>query len=112
MAPTKTAPAAAAEEVKSETTLRNGLRNQAEREIIEAHRAEFDTRLESLYTANGLSFRKRLTQEERAAKVAAEKKAKAKAKLDALLAENPEFATELAGQTSIEDLQNTGGVGE
>lgn len=108
----KTSEEAAVEEVKNETSLRNGLRNQAERELIEAHRAEFDARLESLYTANGLSFRKRLTQEERAAKQAAEKKAKAKAKLEALLAENPELAAELPGQTSIEDLQNTGGVGD
>lgn len=109
---TEESPVNSTAENLSDTHVRNGLRNQAEREIIEAHRAEFDARLESLYTANGLSFRKRLTQEERAAKVAAEKKAKAKAKLDALLAENPEFAAELAGQTSIEDLQNTGGVGE
>lgn len=112
MATNKKSEEAATEEVKNETSLRNGLRNQAEREIIEAHRAEFDTRLESLYTANGLSFRKRLTQEERAAKQAAERLAKAKAKLDALLAENPELASELPGQTSIEDLQNTGGVGD
>lgn len=104
---------AAAEEVtKSETQLRNGLRNQAERELIEAHRAEFDQRLESLYNANGLAFRKRMTPQERAEKLAAEKKAKAKAKFDALLAENPDFVAELAGQTSIEDLQNTGGVGD
>lgn len=96
----------------SDTALRNKLRNQAEREILEAHRTEFDARLESLYTASGLAFRKRLTQEQRAEKLAAEKKAKAKAKFDALLAENPDFVTELAGQTSIEDLQNTGGVGD
>jgi hypothetical protein len=112
MATKKTSTEAATEVTTSETALRNGLRNQAERQIIEAHRADFDSLLERLYTENGLSFRKRLTAEERAAKQAEEKRAKAKAKLDALLAEHPDLAGELAGQTSIEDLQNTGGVGE
>lgn len=104
-----TAPAAAAEVVKSDTALRNQLRNQAERHIIEQHREEFDKFAEALYTQNGLSFRRRVSAEERAAKVEADKKAKAKAKLDALLSEYPDL---IPGQTSIDDLQNTGGVEE
>ena len=103
---------AAAEVTKNETTTRNALRNQAEREIIEAHRADFDARLEALYTENGLSFRKRLTAQQREEQKAADKRAKAKAKLDAILAEHPDLAAQIDGQTTIEDLQNTGGVGE
>lgn len=103
---------AATDVVVSETTLRNSLRNQAERSIIEAHRADFDAKLEELYTAAGLTFRKRLTKEQREAAKVEAKKAKDRAKLDALLAANPDFVAHIVGQTSIEDLQNTGGVGE
>ena len=112
MATKKTSAESAKAEVKSETALRNQLRNQAEREIIEAHRADFDSRLEALYTEKGLSFRKRLTAQQREEQKAADKRAKAKAKLDAILKEHPDLAGEIDGQTTIEDLQNTGGVGE
>lgn len=93
------------------TALRNKLRNQAERHILELHRDEFDAYAEQLYTENGLSFRRRVSAEEREAKIAAEKEAKAKAKLEKLYAEFPNLRP-LENQTSIEDLQNTGGVGE
>jgi len=105
--------APAKEEAKTGTALRNQLRNQAERHILELHRDEFDAYTEKLYTDNGLTYRRRVTPEERAAKVAAEKEAKAKAKLEKLYAEFPNLRP-LDGQTevSVEDLQNTGGVGE
>lgn len=103
---------AAAEVTVSETALRNQLRNQASREILDAHRADFDSKLEALYTKNGLTYRKRLTQEQRQEQKNQEKSAKAKAKLDALLAEHPELLQVLPGQSTIEDLQNTGGAGE
>lgn len=109
MATKKTSAEAAKEIVKSDTAKRNALRNQGERYILDKYRAELDEHLEKLYTDNGLSFRKRLTPQERAERKAEEKKAKAKAKLDALIAEYPDL---IEGQTSIEDLQNTGGVGD
>ena len=98
-------------ETKTGTALRNQLRNQAERHILETHRDEFDAYAEKLYTDNGLTFRRRVTAEEREAKVAADKEAKAKAKLEKLYAEFPNLRP-VEGQTAIEDLQNTGGVGD
>lgn len=98
-------------DAKDGTALRNKLRNQAERHILELHRDEFDAYAEQLYTENGLSFRRRVSAEEREAKLAADKEAKAKAKLEKLYAEFPNLRP-VEGQSSIEDLQNTGGVGE
>lgn len=108
------AEAASTKEDLSNTALRNKLRNQAERHILELHRDEFDAYAEQLYTENGLSFRRRVSAEERAAKAQQDKEAKAKAKLEKLYAEFPNLRP-LEGQTeavSVEDLQNTGGVGE
>lgn len=99
------------DEPKSGTALRNQLRNQAERHILELHRDEFDAYAEELYTKNGLSFRRRVSAEEREAKAQQEKEAKAKAKLEKLYAEFPNLRP-VEGQTAIEDLQNTGGVGD
>jgi hypothetical protein len=105
---------APAEEAKTGTALRNQLRNQAERHILETHRDEFDAYAEKLYTDNGLTFRRRVSAEEREAKAQQDKEAKAKAKLEKLYAEFPNLRP-VEGQTeavSVEDLQNTGGVGE
>lgn len=112
--PTKKNPVAEAASTKedlSNTALRNKLRNQAERHILELHREEFDAYAEQLYTENGLSFRKRVTAEQREAAKLADKEAKAKAKLEKLYAEFPNLRP-VEGQQSIEDLQNTGGIGE
>jgi hypothetical protein len=110
--PTKKNPETpSAEPGKSGTALRNQLRNKAERYILEKYRDEFDAYAEQLYSDNGLSFRRRTTAEEREAAKVAEKEAKAKAKLEKLYAEFPNLRP-VEGQTAIEDLQNTGGVGE
>lgn len=111
MTPKKNPTPAEGDKGNSNTALRNQLRNKAERYILEKYRDEFDAYAEQLYSDNGLSFRRRTTAEERAAKLAADKEAKAKAKLEKLYEEFPNLRP-VEGQTSIADLQNTGGIGE
>lgn len=66
------------------TKLKNRLRAEAEREIIEAHRAEYHKVAEAKFAAHGLEFTRRMTKEERA-----------KEQLEKLLAENPSLRNAL-----------------
>lgn len=66
-------PTAAAEEKapKGETLqqLKNRLRNEAEREVLNNHKGEVITITEAKYKAHNLEYVRRLTDEEKAAKV-------------------------------------------
>lgn len=55
---------------KKETTqqLKNRLRNEAEREVLNNHREEFHAVAEKKFADHGLKFERRLTQKERAAR--------------------------------------------
>lgn len=117
MAPTKKKTEGTATEQK---VTPNSLRSRAEREVLEAHRDEYYQRAEALFTEAGLEFKRRTTPEERAQKKAADEQAKARKKLDDLLAKHPELASEIqsaaptAATGSLEltgDLSNTGAVG-
>lgn len=63
---------------KKETVqqLKNRLRNEAEREVLDAHKSEVIERTQEKYTAHGLKYVRRLTEEEKAAKAIAENLAK------------------------------------
>lgn len=63
---------------KKETVqqLKNRLRNEAEREVLDAHKAEVIERTQAKYTEHGLKYVRRLTDEEKAAKAIAENLAK------------------------------------
>lgn len=63
---------------KNETVqqLKNRLRNEAEREVLDAHKAEVIERTQAKYTEHGLKYVRRLTDEEKAAKAIAENLAK------------------------------------
>lgn len=67
--------AAAPEEDKKESISqkRNRLRNEAERIIINKYRDEFNKVAENLFAENGLTFHRRLTDEEKAAKEIADR---------------------------------------
>lgn len=54
--------------VESRQTKRNRLRGQAERHIIEQHRKEYEDYAEKLFAANGETFQRRLSDEEKAEK--------------------------------------------
>lgn len=58
------------EEPKKETTqqLKNRLRNEAEREVLNNHREEFHAVADKKFSEHGLKFERRLTQKERAAR--------------------------------------------
>lgn len=73
----KKAPAAKGEK-KPETTqqLKNRLRNEAEREVLDKHKREVIERTQAKYTAHGLKYVRRLTDEEKAAKAIQENLAK------------------------------------
>lgn len=109
---------AEATEATEQKVTPNSLRSQAERFVLEAHRDEYYAKAEELFTANGMTFTRRSTPEERASKKAEADRAKAQAKLDKLLAEHPELAERLApptvatGNLDLQgDLSNTGAVG-
>lgn len=69
----------------------NRLYTEATTELREAHKDEFQAILERRYAEAGLTYVRRLTAEERKAVVEAEKRAKAKAKLEALYEQFPEL---------------------
>lgn len=62
--------AAAPKEKKDETVqqLKNRLRNEAEREVLNAHKDEVITKTEAKYKEHGLEYVRRLSDEEKAAK--------------------------------------------
>lgn len=66
----KAAAAAEAETGKKETVqqLKNRLRNEAEREVLNAHKAEVIKITEAKYDEHGLEYVRRLSEEEKAAK--------------------------------------------
>lgn len=74
-----------AEAPRDEQALKNKLRGQAERTILDKYKDEFYAEAERLFSANGLEFVRRLTPAE-----------KAEQKLKNLLAENPELAQKYA----------------
>jgi len=78
------APAAEAPKQETESQKRNRLRNEAERVIINRHKAEFEDVATALFAENGLKFNKRMTEEQ-----------KAKAKVDELIAKHPELREQL-----------------
>lgn len=88
-------PAPEAEEApapkETEQQMKNRLRNEAEREVLNNHRDEFYKVAERKFTENGLEFTRRLTDEE-----------KAKKKLEDLLAEHPGLRAELAAAAASE----------
>ena len=64
---------------------------EATTELREAHKDEFQAILERRYAEAGLTYVRRLTAEERKAVVEAEKREKARAKLEELYAKYPEL---------------------
>lgn len=71
-------PAAKEKPKKTETTqqLKNRLRNEAEREVLDKHKQEVIARTKAKYDAHGLKYVRRLTDEEKAAKAIQENLAK------------------------------------
>jgi hypothetical protein len=106
MAPRKTAAqkAAEAEEAakaetktpaqESETQLKNRLRNEAERTVLNNHRDEYQDEAEKLFTAHGLKFNRRLSDEERAAR-----------KIEDLMSQFPELRGKYGQTTIVADSQ-------
>lgn len=64
---TAAALAAEAEPVETEQQIKNRLRNEAEREVIDRHRAELHEIAEAKFTAAGLVYTRRKTEQEKAA---------------------------------------------
>ena len=76
---------------ETEQQMKNRLRNEAEREVLNNHRDEFYKVAERKFKENGLEFTRRLTDEE-----------KAKKKLEDLLAEHPGLRAQLAAAAPSE----------
>lgn len=107
-------------EVKEPT--RNGLRNQAERFILDKYRDEYHQKAQELFEAQGLEYTRRATPEEQAARKEAERKARAEAKLEKLLEAEPSLREKLAQAVpnhvgelhltgAVDNGMNTGAVG-
>jgi hypothetical protein len=77
----KAAPVVEAEPVETEQQIKNRLRNEAEREVIDNHRAELHEIAEAKFKAAGLVYTRRKTEQEKAAD-----------KVKALLEQFPELA--------------------
>lgn len=73
---TKTDKAGKPEKKETVQQLKNRLRNEAEREVLDAHKAEVIERTQAKYTEHGLKYVRRLSDEEKAAKAIAENLAK------------------------------------
>lgn len=71
---------------------KNRLRNEAERIVIDRHRDEFYAEAERLYEANGFEFKRRLTEEEKAAQ-----------QIEKLLQANPALREQYAPTTMVVD---------
>lgn len=65
---------------ETEQQQKNRLRNEAEREVLNAHRDELNTITEQKFRENNLPYTRRLTEREKAAK-----------KIDELLNQHPEL---------------------
>ena len=78
---------AAAKETETPAAQRNRLRAKAEKFILDKYRDEFNAKADEVFKAEGLTFNRRLTQEERDEK-----------KLNALLDANPALRSKLASQ--------------
>lgn len=105
---------------KAEQVTPNSLRNKAERMVLEAHRDEYYSNAEKLFTDAGLTFTRRSTPEEREQKKAVAEQEKAERKLAELLQKHPSLAQKLNNEApthatgSVEltgDLTSTGAVG-
>lgn len=83
---------------KPETTepTRNGLRNQAERIVLDRHRDEYHEEAARLFAERGWEYTRRATPEEQAAKKEAVQKAKDEEKLRKLLEASPHLRERLA----------------
>lgn len=66
---------------------RNRLRNEAERHILNLHKDEFDDYAEALFSKNGLTFNRRLSDAQKAEK-----------KINDLIAQHPELEAVLRAQ--------------
>lgn len=66
----------AAEKKETVQQLKNRLRNEAEREVLNAHKDEVHRLTKEKYDAHGLEYVRRLTDEEKAEKEIAERLAK------------------------------------
>lgn len=72
----KKEPAAKPEKKETVQQLKNRLRNEAEREVLDKHKKEVIARTKAKYDAHGLKYVRRLTDEEKAAKAIQENLAK------------------------------------
>jgi len=90
-ATTKAAQAKAAPK-ESEQQIKNRLRNEAEREVLNHHRDEFYRIAEKKFTDAGLVFARRLTDAE-----------KAQQKIEELLKEHPELRSQFTALADVRD---------
>lgn len=88
---TKAAQAKAAPK-ESEQQIKNRLRNEAEREVLNNHRDEFYRIAEKKFKDAGLVFARRLTDAE-----------KAQQKIEELLKEHPELRSQFTALASVQD---------
>lgn len=111
------------EEAKVKEPTRNGLRNQAERIILERYRDEYHTEAARLFAEHGWEYTRRATPEEQEAKREQQKRERDEAKLQKLLEDSPYLRERLAQavpthaegsldlQGDLAGLNNTGAVG-
>lgn len=99
--------------------LKNKLRNEAEREVLDAHKDEVHRITGAKYQAHGLEYVRRLSEEEKAAKLIEELHAKfpnlrPQAEQQQAQAEVPMSSSTAAGLPDagyVEDIQPEGGLG-
>ena len=82
----------------------NRRHTEAPRRLREAHREEFQEILTKVWAEDGLEYTPRLTAEERAEIEADQRRQKAKARMEKLLAEFPDLVTEVAGDDQGDDV--------
>jgi hypothetical protein len=92
---------AEAEPVESEQQIKNRLRNEAEREVIDRHRGELHEIAEAKFKAAGLVYTRRKTEQE-----------KAEDKIKALLEQFPELAGTFTAVPVTPDVDPEEGPGE
>lgn len=71
---------------------KNRLRNEAERIVLDRHKAEFYEEAERLYAKHGFEFKRRLTEEEKAAQT-----------IEKLIQQNPALRERYAPTTLVAD---------
>lgn len=74
----------------NDQALKNRLRSEAEREVLNAHKDEFHELATRKFAENGLTFTRRLTEAEKAEK-----------KMNDLLAQHPELAGKFGNQPVV-----------